>query len=57
MASSGISWAVDIGRAMERADVEAARAGDARAFESLMAREVGGVYRLALGRSPRTAWS
>jgi len=39
---------MDIGRAMERADVEAARAGDARAFESLMAREVDGVYRLAL---------
>ena len=33
---------------MERADVEAARSGDARAFEALIEREVDGVYRLAL---------
>jgi RNA polymerase sigma-70 factor (ECF subfamily) len=33
---------------MERADLDAARAGDAHAFESLMAREIDGVYRLAL---------
>ena len=33
---------------MARADVEAARAGDARAFELLLAAEVDGVYRLAL---------
>jgi RNA polymerase sigma-70 factor (ECF subfamily) len=33
---------------MERTDVKAARSGDAHAFEVLMAREVDGVYRLAL---------
>jgi RNA polymerase sigma-70 factor (ECF subfamily) len=33
---------------MERTDVEAAQAGDALAFESLMTREIDGMYRLAL---------
>jgi RNA polymerase sigma-70 factor (ECF subfamily) len=33
---------------VERADVEAARSGDARAFEALIEREVDAVYRLAL---------